>query len=77
MLLSILSEIQRSRSKVYPYNSQVKSYFLVDSENKFVNKPFDECFVIIAKKGKIPSQVRSPTRLLNIVHADAYTTSIG
>ena len=66
-----------SRSKVYPFNSLVKSYFLVDSENEFVNKPFDECFIIIAKKGKIPSQVRSPTRLLNIVHADAYTTSIG
>ena len=42
-----------------------------------MEKPFYECFIIIAKRRNIPSQVRSPTRLLNIVHADAYTTSIG
>ena len=39
--------------------------------------PFCECCIIIAKKGNISSQVRSLTRLLNVVHADAYTTSIG
>ena len=39
--------------------------------------PFCECCIIIAKKGNIPSQVRSLTRLLNIAHADACTTSIG
>ena len=66
--------------KVYPFTSPVKSYFLIVSEkrgNEFLEKPFHECFIITAKKGNIPSQVRSPTRLLNIVHADAYTTSIG
>ena len=58
----------------------MKSNFLVDSEKRgseFKEKPFYECFIIIAKRRNIPSQVRSPTRLLNIVHADAYTTSIG
>ena len=69
-----------SHFKVYPFTSLVKSYFLVDSKRRvsgFMEKPFYECFIIIAKKRNIPSQVRSPTRLLNIVHADAYTTSIG
>ena len=66
--------------KKYPFTSPVKSYFLIDSEKKrseSLEKPFYECFIIIAKKGNISSQVRSLTRLLNIVHADAYTTSIG
>ena len=65
---------------MYPFTSPVKYYFLIDSEkrrNESLEKPFYDCFIITAKKGNIPSQVRSPTRLLNIVHADAYTTSIG
>ena len=66
--------------KKHPFTSPVKSHFLIDSEKKrseSLEKTFYECFIIIAKKGNISSQVRSPTILLNIVHADAYTTSIG